>query len=138
MTTDRTHKTVGIVGGGIAGLTLARMLELANIPYCLWEAYNSFMPSAGASIGLMPNGLRILDQIGVIGELDVYAVPLESWEHRDAEGRIHATFTSMSQYAEKQVSSQPLHIEFSNATCLCLSIVTDWDMLASLWRDSGC
>ncbi|KAK7706600.1 hypothetical protein SLS64_007431 [Diaporthe eres] len=53
-----------IAGGGIAGLTLAAILEKFDIDYVLLESYGDIAPEVGASIGLFPNGLRILDQIG--------------------------------------------------------------------------
>ncbi|GLA44396.1 hypothetical protein AnigIFM63309_003158 [Aspergillus niger] len=53
-----------IAGGGVAGLTLANMLERFDIQYVLLEAYSAIAPPVGASIGLFPNGLRIMDQIG--------------------------------------------------------------------------
>lgn len=55
---------VVIVGGSVAGLSLANMLERFDIDYVLLEAYPALAPQVGASIGLLPNGLRILDQIG--------------------------------------------------------------------------
>ncbi|KAF7557539.1 hypothetical protein G7Z17_g531 [Cylindrodendrum hubeiense] len=53
-----------IVGGSVAGLSLANMLEKSNIDYILLEGYPEIAPQVGASIGLLPNGLRILDQLG--------------------------------------------------------------------------
>jgi 2-polyprenyl-6-methoxyphenol hydroxylase-like FAD-dependent oxidoreductase len=53
-----------IVGGSVTGLSLANMLERFNIEYVLLEAYPQIAPQVGASIGLLPNGNRILDQIG--------------------------------------------------------------------------
>ncbi|KXH43032.1 FAD binding domain-containing protein [Colletotrichum simmondsii] len=53
-----------IVGGSVAGLALANMLEKFNIDYVVLEAYPEIAPQVGASIGLLPNGLRILDQLG--------------------------------------------------------------------------
>ncbi|KAK1704956.1 hypothetical protein BDP67DRAFT_417113 [Colletotrichum lupini] len=58
-----TFKIV-IVGGSVAGLALANMLEKFNIDYVVLEAYPEIAPQVGASIGLLPNGLRILDQLG--------------------------------------------------------------------------
>jgi len=55
---------VAIVGGSIAGLSLANMLEKFGVDYILLDAYPIIAPQVGASIGMMPNGLRILDQIG--------------------------------------------------------------------------
>ncbi|KAK0616550.1 hypothetical protein B0T14DRAFT_433542 [Immersiella caudata] len=53
-----------IVGCGIAGLVLAKMLEKFDIDYVILEAHSEIAPPVGASIGLMPDGLLILDQIG--------------------------------------------------------------------------
>ncbi|KAL0943432.1 FAD binding domain protein [Colletotrichum truncatum] len=53
-----------IAGGSVSGLSLANMLEKFNIDYVLLEAYPEVAPQVGASIGLLPNGFRILDQIG--------------------------------------------------------------------------
>ncbi|OLN86855.1 FAD-dependent urate hydroxylase 4 [Colletotrichum chlorophyti] len=55
---------VVIVGGSVAGLSLANMLERLDIDYILLEAYPNIAPQVGASIGLLPNGFRILDQLG--------------------------------------------------------------------------
>jgi hypothetical protein len=53
-----------IVGGSVAGLTLANILEQIGIDYILLEKYASIAPDLGASIATFPNGGRILDQIG--------------------------------------------------------------------------
>lgn len=53
-----------IVGGSVSGLSLANMLEKFNIDYILLEAYPEIAPQLGASIGLFPGCLRILDQLG--------------------------------------------------------------------------
>ncbi|KAL1625883.1 hypothetical protein SLS56_007122 [Neofusicoccum ribis] len=53
-----------IAGGSIAGLALANMLEKVGIDCVLLEAYSEIAPQVGASIGMWPYGLRILDQIG--------------------------------------------------------------------------
>jgi 2-polyprenyl-6-methoxyphenol hydroxylase-like FAD-dependent oxidoreductase len=64
-----------IAGGGVAGLTLANMLERAGIDYNLLEAHGAIAPPVGASIGLFPNGLRVLDQLGV------YETIRTAWGH---------------------------------------------------------
>lgn len=53
-----------IAGGSVAGLALANMLERFGIDFVVLEAYPRIAPQVGASIGLLPNGLRILDQLG--------------------------------------------------------------------------
>ncbi|KAL2684482.1 hypothetical protein Neosp_005560 [[Neocosmospora] mangrovei] len=61
---SKPQQTVLIVGGSVAGLTLANMLEKSGVHYIVLEAYDEIAPQVGASIGLLPNGLRILDQLG--------------------------------------------------------------------------
>ncbi|KAM0324543.1 hypothetical protein ACHAQA_007928 [Verticillium albo-atrum] len=53
-----------IVGGSISGLSLANMLEKFGIDYVLLEGHSVIAPQLGASIGLLPSGMRILDQLG--------------------------------------------------------------------------
>lgn len=55
---------VAIVGGSIAGLTLALALEKSGIDFVVLEAYPEIAPQVGASIAVLPNGFRILDQLG--------------------------------------------------------------------------
>lgn len=94
------HVTVGIVGGGIAGLTLANILEQSGISYVLWEARDEIAPQEGAGIGLMPNGLRILDQIGLIRDVEEYAVPHDCWEYRDGDGTLYNTLAAMRSFPD--------------------------------------
>lgn len=66
MATPRRPKfSAIIVGGSVAGLTLAHMFEKAGIDYILLEGRDTISPSTGASIVIMPNGARILDQLGL-------------------------------------------------------------------------
>ncbi|KAF5980614.1 hydroxylase [Fusarium bulbicola] len=53
-----------IAGGSVAGLSVANMLEQLDIDYVVLEAYPQIAPQVGASIGILPNGFRILDQLG--------------------------------------------------------------------------
>lgn len=76
-----------IVGGGIAGLTLANMLEKFGIDYLLFEAHGDIAPAVGASIGLFPNGLRILDQLGCYDRIMLLPQqPIRIWHSRNARG----------------------------------------------------
>ena len=52
-----------IVGGGVAGLAAAHALEMANIDHVLLEK-GEIAPARGASIGIYPQGARILQQFG--------------------------------------------------------------------------
>lgn len=53
-----------VVGGSVAGLAFANMLEQYGIEYTVIEKHDTIAPQLGASIGLLPHGSRILEQLG--------------------------------------------------------------------------
>lgn len=76
-----------IAGGGIAGLTLANCLQHAGIDYLLLEARSVLAPQLGASIGLGPNGSRILDQLGCYDDIISCTEPIDyTGSHRGVNG----------------------------------------------------
>ncbi|KAL2862200.1 FAD-dependent oxidoreductase [Aspergillus lucknowensis] len=78
-----------IIGGGVAGLTLALALEHSPVPikYVLLERRDTLTPQVGASIGLAPNGSRILDQLGVYETLSTLLFPISSEGVHDETGQ---------------------------------------------------
>lgn len=64
---------VAIIGGGIAGPALALLLkqELKDCEPVVYESYNA-IEEVGAGISLAPNGLRVLDKVGVAHHLVDY------------------------------------------------------------------
>jgi 2-polyprenyl-6-methoxyphenol hydroxylase-like FAD-dependent oxidoreductase len=75
-----------IGGGGISGLTLANALEKAGIDYILLEARDKIAPQVGASIGIFPNGSRILDQLGCFKPIEEATVPTGPYHSRYSNG----------------------------------------------------
>jgi FAD dependent monooxygenase len=75
-----------IVGGSVAGLTLANCFEKAGIDYLLLERGAEIVHDVGASIGLMANGLRIMDQLDVFEAIRNTTEPLNAQYHRTADG----------------------------------------------------
>lgn len=65
----RAPLKVVIVGGGIGGLVLANCLQHTNIDFVVIEKRERLDPDTGASIGILPNGARILDQIDCYKDL---------------------------------------------------------------------
>ncbi|KAL8722761.1 MAG: hypothetical protein Q9225_000822 [Loekoesia sp. 1 TL-2023] len=65
-----------IVGGSIAGLVLAHCLEKAGIDYVVLEQHHEIAPQIGASVGIMPNGARILDQLSLLDAVEREIEPL--------------------------------------------------------------
>lgn len=62
-----------IVGGGIAGLALANLLERDETDFIVLEARNAVAPDEGAIIGIGPNGARVFERIGCIARLSAGA-----------------------------------------------------------------
>lgn len=92
---DSNFKVI-IAGGSIAGLTLANMLEAHGIDYVVLEAYPDIAPQVGASIGLIPHGLRILDQLGVYDSIRKLVSPLDKFHFRDSKGTLLAAHTGVA------------------------------------------
>ncbi|KAJ5686680.1 hypothetical protein N7536_009299 [Penicillium majusculum] len=85
---DQKSFKVVIVGGSIAGLSLALMLERNGIDFVILEAYGSIAPQVGASFGALPNGLRILDQLGCYESvLKMAEHPVDTLHFHDSQGQ---------------------------------------------------
>ncbi|KAJ3530542.1 hypothetical protein NM208_g9280 [Fusarium decemcellulare] len=84
--TPRPPFKVVIVGGSVAGLSLANMLQANKIDYVVLEAYPTIAPQVGASLGLLPHGNRILDQLGVFDEVLALSTPIDTFTFRDDTG----------------------------------------------------
>ncbi len=95
------HYPVAIVGGGIAGLTIALILERLDIDYALFEARDSLSPDEGASIGMIPNGLRILDQLGIYEEIEQSTSALKQWRHIDGAENLISNVNVLGYYPSK-------------------------------------
>ncbi|KAF2020082.1 FAD-binding domain-containing protein [Aaosphaeria arxii CBS 175.79] len=95
MGTNSKFKVV-IGGGSITGLTLANMLQLYDIDFVVLESYSDIAPQVGASIGMLPHGNRILDQLGLYQKLLELSPPLDSFHFRDHTGKILCEFRGMN------------------------------------------
>ncbi|OJD33163.1 fad binding domain-containing protein [Diplodia corticola] len=85
---DRKFR-VAIVGGSIAGLTLALALEKSGIDFVVLEAYPEIAPQVGASIAVLPNGFRVLDQLGCYEDLlKRVNCTIDNFIIRDSDGRV--------------------------------------------------
>lgn len=85
--TPKDFKVV-IAGGSIAGLTLANILEKLGIDFVVLEAYHEIAPQVGASIGLLPNGLRVLDQLDLYPDMrSLIEKPITTGNLRSSDGQ---------------------------------------------------
>jgi salicylate hydroxylase len=57
--------SIGIVGGGIGGLTAACAFDKYGAVVRVYEQASHFLPTAGASCGLSPNGQVCLEYLGI-------------------------------------------------------------------------
>lgn len=87
---------VVIGGGSITGLTLANMLQQHDIDYVVLESYPDIAPQVGASIGILPHGNRILDQLGLFDKILELCPPLDSFHFRDQTGSVICEFRGMN------------------------------------------
>ncbi len=71
-----------IVGAGIGGTTLALALERAGIDYLLLEQAQEFA-EVGAGIQLSPNGVRVLEALGLADELREFCVEPDAHHYKD-------------------------------------------------------
>lgn len=82
---DSSAFKVLIAGGSLVGLGLALALERAGIDYELFEK-GEFATQLGASIGIHPHTIRILEQLGVWQDIEKQVVPLQHRNHYDGNG----------------------------------------------------
>nr|GMD82059.1 FAD-dependent urate hydroxylase-like [Ipomoea batatas] len=73
--TDSEHEIV-IVGGGICGLATALALHRKGLKSIVLERSKT-LRSEGGGIGILPNGWRALDQLGIGSHLRTVALPLQ-------------------------------------------------------------
>jgi FAD-dependent urate hydroxylase len=76
-----------IVGGGIAGLTVATALHLQGFAPELIER-NTTWPAIGAGIHLPANGLRVLRMLGLGEAVDCAAAEIRRWGWFDQRGEL--------------------------------------------------
>lgn len=77
---------VGIIGGGIAGLTLAHVLHQKGIPFRLFERTGG-IETAGAGIIIPPNAVEIFRRLGIDGDVKAKGIELDSMNILDRSGK---------------------------------------------------
>lgn len=75
-----------IVGGSVSGLTLAHCLDRLGVDFEVLERHEHIAPQLGASLGILPNGARILDQLGLFDDVEEHTEPLAFAQIRYADG----------------------------------------------------
>ncbi|MEW9572847.1 FAD-dependent oxidoreductase [Rhodanobacter sp. Si-c] len=81
-----------VIGGGIAGLTMALALHKAGIRATIYESYPSTADGVGASLMLAPNGLSALKLVGVDAALLAASQPITRMAMADSRGKVLTVF----------------------------------------------
>lgn len=76
-----------IVGGGIAGLTLAAALQQRGFEAELIER-NTNWGTVGAGIAVQPNGMRVLHKLGIGPAVEHAGTIVRRWLFRDHQGQV--------------------------------------------------
>lgn len=120
--------TVLIAGGGIAGLTLANMLEKIGVDYLILEGYREMAPQVGASIGILPNGSRVLDQIGLYDDIrKLIDAPLFESSLRCPEGPLVTRYLGVgTQINRRQVGIHHASVQIADISTGMAMIPSSW------------
>ncbi|KUI72922.1 Salicylate hydroxylase [Cytospora mali] len=84
MTLTAPPTQVAIIGGGLAGLTLALALHDLNIPSTIYEARSADFDQGGG-VMLSPNALRVLDSVGVYERIRDKALQFDVLTFKDGQ-----------------------------------------------------
>ncbi len=83
------YEHVLIIGGGIAGSSLALLLHQAGISSAVYEAYPQ-AENIGGGLQIAPNGMRVLERIGMAARLLTQGVAAEELSFENRSGTVLA------------------------------------------------
>ena len=95
-----TFKVI-VVGGGPVGLAAAHALWRAGIDFTLLESRSSVVTDAGSNLVLLPMGLRLLGQLGLLDAINAVSSPLGRMKRSDHKGRDIGDTNFFIHYQEK-------------------------------------
>lgn len=84
---DNMSKPVVIIGGGTGGLSMALFLEKAGIDCEIYEQAPEFS-NVGASYAVHPNGVHVVEQLGLGDELKKVSHSLDNYIFKSKEGEV--------------------------------------------------
>ncbi|KAK3360646.1 hypothetical protein B0T25DRAFT_473991 [Lasiosphaeria hispida] len=76
-----------VVGGGPVGLTAAHSLSRANLDFVVLESRPRIVLDAGSNLVLLPIGLRVLSQLGLLPAIERASSPMDRFRRIDHKGR---------------------------------------------------
>ncbi|OAK96962.1 FAD/NAD(P)-binding domain-containing protein [Phaeosphaeriaceae sp. SRC1lsM3a] len=90
------------------------MLEKIGINFLVLEKYNSIAPDLGASIGIFPNGFRILDQLGCFDAISKLVEGADGFELLEMKNEFGQTIQRLEKASEKiqhRIAYAPVFID---------------------------
>lgn len=85
----------------LSRITQALAFERLGISFCLLESRDSLTSGEGASIGPLPNGLRIFDQLGLFEDIENHAAAMKTWRCVDTHGHLLCSIQALAHYSSK-------------------------------------
>src|SRR3954453_826979 len=79
---SKTFKAI-VVGGGPVGLTAAHSLSRANLDFVVLEQRPKVVLDAGSNLVLLPIGLRVLSQLGLLPAIERASSPMVKFQRID-------------------------------------------------------
>jgi 2-polyprenyl-6-methoxyphenol hydroxylase-like FAD-dependent oxidoreductase len=90
-----------VAGGGPVGLVAAHALTRAGIDFVVLESRQSIVIDAGSNLVLLPTGMRVLSQLGLLDALNQVSSPLSAVSRIDHEGHDLGDFNIFLHLKEK-------------------------------------
>lgn len=94
-----------IVGGGPVGLTAAHSLSQANLDFVVLERRAKIVEDAGSNLVLLPIGLRVLGQLGMLPTIESVSSPMSRFRRIDHDGRDLGDTLWFTHFKEKSVNT---------------------------------
>jgi 2-polyprenyl-6-methoxyphenol hydroxylase-like FAD-dependent oxidoreductase len=80
-------RTALVIGGGVAGPVVAMFLRRAGLDPVIFEGRPEPVDEAGAFLNLAPNGLAVLETLGIAGAVSAAGTPTKAIEFLNHRGR---------------------------------------------------
>ncbi len=132
-----------IAGGGIGGLSAALCLAARGLKVGVFERHPR-PQEAGAGIQLGPNATRLLDKMGVLGQLSGHVAEPRAIAMRDGKtgrplARVPLGRTALERYGSPYftVHRADLHSALHQAVCAHANVDLHHDAEVASWREQG-
>jgi len=111
-----------IVGAGPAGLIAAHALHQAGIDFTILERRPNAIPQLGGTVGLFPQSVRILNQLGLMQALEASSVGAVNKTNIDIHtGKVMGSSPIFSIMKEMFVSRMLLHLSMLDGSKINLA-----------------